>query len=242
MVRSMRISDIFLPQKVKCIFCNSEVGNYGVCDSCYDNLPWIKGRTCNKCGGHVKGDEIICQHCKDHDHEFGVNYSIFDYDKVIAKAIVEFKQMKFKYIGEVLSEIVYDYYEKMEMDYDIIIPMPIHFNRMKTRGFNQAEILSSKIASNYQGLVDNTILIRVKDTPHQTGLSRKNRLDNLFNAFKIVDKDKIKDKRILIIDDIYTTGTTLDECASTLLFAGAKSVDCLCLARGRVYEDKKVID
>ena len=70
MVKSMKISEIFLPQKAKCIFCDNENDKFGICDHCYDILPWIKGRSCNKCGGHVMGDEIICQQCKTYDHSF----------------------------------------------------------------------------------------------------------------------------------------------------------------------------
>jgi len=234
----MRIFDIFFPQRAKCIFCNDENDKFGICDNCYESLPWIIGNTCEKCGGHVVADEKICDQCKDYNHVFKINYSIFDYDDVIAKKIIEFKQSRYKHIGEVFADIVLDFYEKLNLKVDIVIPVPIHENRYRDRGFNQSQILASKIDDVYSGLVDNNVLKRIKDTPHQTGLSRNNRQENLNKAFEVIDKKKIKGKKILLIDDIYTTGSTLDECTTTLLKAGAKSVVSLCLARGIVYKDE----
>ena len=125
---------------------------------------------------------------------------------------------------------------------DVIIPVPLHATRLYERGFNQAEVLCEEISKKYERQYRNDLLFRIKDTPHQTGLNRDNRLLNLSNAFKITDIKKIKNKRILIIDDIFTTGSTLDEVAFTLLKAGAKSVSGLCLARGLVYDKERDAD
>ena len=235
----MRISDILMPQTVKCIFCGREDNSIGICEKCYKELPFIHGRTCNKCGGHVKMDEIICLQCRNYEHIFNTNYSILDYDGIIKDKIIEFKQSRFKDIGSAFAHIMLDYFEKLKLDIDLIIPVPIHENRLKARGFNQTEILLTEIAKKYNKLVNPELLKRIKDTPHQTGLGRINRLENLYMAFEVTNKKKIKNKKILLVDDIYTTGTTLDECARTLYDAGAKSVMSLCLARGLVYDNKK---
>jgi len=114
------------------------------------------------------------------------------------------------------------------MKFDLVIPIPIHEKRLKLRKFNQSEILASKIK-----IADKAIMKRIKDTPHQTGLSRKNRENNLSQAFEILDKRKVKGKVVLLVDDIFTTGATLDECSRCLYHAGAKAVYGLCLARGK---------
>lgn len=235
----MKIFDLFMPRNIKCAFCGEEDYKYGICDKCLETMPFIKGRTCVKCGGRVLNDEIICRECEKVDHAFNNSYALFDYTGDIKRAINLFKRNGNLAIGRAFSHIICDYIERMDIKVDMIIPMPIHPNRYNERGFNQAEILCGEIANRYPKLLNNDILIRIKDTPHQTGLNRDNRLLNLSGAFQITNIKKVKNKKILVIDDIFTTGSTLDECAFALLKAGAKSVQGLCLARGLVYDIKR---
>ena len=234
----MKILDYLFPQNIRCLFCKKEDYLYGLCRDCYNKLPFITDKTCKICGGRLLKNEEVCKQCKDFSHKFIHNYSILDYNEMVAGKIIEFKQNKKKRIGEVFSHIVLEYYEKLEIKVDIIIPVPIHENRMKSRKFNQSEILASKIANKY-GNVDTKVLVRIKDTPHQTGLSRENRQANLLDAFKVIDKKNVKDKSILLLDDIYTTGSTLDECARVLYLNGASEVYGLSFARGIVYNNIK---
>ena len=235
----MRIIDIFFPQNVKCIICGREDNRYGLCEECYNSLPFITGRTCVKCGGRVLDDQIVCDECAKYDHIFNKCYSIFDYDEVIKSKLIKFKQSGYKNIGQTLSYLVSEYLDNLDIDIDIIIPMPIHSNRLKDRGFNQSEILCERLTGRYKKLVIKDILFRILDTPHQTGLSRFNRMENLSGAFILKKPSRIKGKKILLIDDIFTTGSTFDECAKVLYKAGAKTVDCLCLPRGLVYKKEK---
>ena len=227
----MKVIDLFFPQSTRCVFCGSEDCKYNICDECFASLPFIKSPTCIRCGGRVLPEEIICQDCAQVKHLVDVNYSILDYDDFVKSKIISFKQNKKRKIGVAFAHIVKEYYDALHLDIDVIVPVPIHTNRLKERGFNQSEILASKLGEK----VNTHILERIKDTPHQTGLSRKNRRENLDRSFSVVDKSKVKGKNILLVDDIYTTGSTLDECASTLYKCGAKSVQSLCLARGLVY-------
>ena len=132
---------------------------------------------------------------------------------------------------------MFKYFENIKVPFDVIIPMPIHENRLKERGFNQSELLLKDIEKNY-GRVYKNLLVRTKDTPHQTGLGKANRESNLDHAFKVTDKQKVKGKIILLVDDIYTTGSTLNECAKTLKRAGASKVFALCLARTPINKEK----
>ena len=227
----MKVIDLFFPQSTRCVFCGREDHKYNLCDECLTSLPFINTRTCIKCGGRVLPDEVACKDCSIVKHIVDVNYSILDYDEYVKSKIVNFKQNKQRKIGVAFAYIMKEFFDNLHLDIDVIIPVPIHTNRLKERGFNQSEILASKLGDK----VDNHILERIKDTPHQTGLSRKNRRENLNRSFSVVDKSKVKGKNILLVDDIYTTGSTLDECARTLYKCGAKSVQSLCLARGLVY-------
>lgn len=224
----MKILEAIFPQTIRCFICGREINNFGACDNCYKNLPFITGKTCDICGGRVIGDGVICGDCKNNKYYFTKNYSIFSYVDNIQMSVLSFKSGR-KYLGNYFGDIIRNFILKNKIRADIIIPIPIHKNRRKERGFNQSEILVESLLDIFP--VDKDIVIRVKDTPHQTGLNRENRISNLENAFEVVDKDKIKNKKILLIDDIYTTGSTLNECSKCLLNNGAKEVMGLCLAR-----------
>ena len=120
--------------------------------------------------------------------------------------MLSFKNGK-KYLGYYFSEIIREYLKKLNINFDYIIPMPIHENRLKERSFNQSEILVSNLKD--ENLIEYNVLKRIKDTPHQTGLNKSNRKTNLEDAFTVVDKDKVKDKIILLVDDIYTSGSSI---------------------------------
>lgn len=224
----MKILEMIFPQTIKCFMCGAELSDHGVCDNCYGKLPWIKGNICERCGGTVFGDGHVCNECAGEKFYFHRNFSIFNYIDDMQLKILSFKNGK-KYLGYYFSEIIREYLKKLNINFDYIIPMPIHENRLKERSFNQSEILVSNLKD--ENVVEYDVLKRIKDTPHQTGLNKSNRKTNLEDAFKVVNKDKVKDKIILLIDDIYTTGSTLNECAKTLIKSGAKGVYGLCLAR-----------
>jgi len=116
--------------------------------------------------------------------------------------------------------------------FDIIMPVPLHRNRLLERGFNQAELLAKNLSKNSGCAICPNLLKKTKSTRPQTGLSKTKRSENIKNAFKVNKKMPVKDKNILIVDDVLTTGSTIAECADTLLEAGANSVQALVLARG----------
>lgn len=226
----MKISDIFFPTGIKCVFCGEDVpGEVAICEKCFEHLPFIGGKTCLKCGGHVI-EEDVCIDCARNEHEFVRNFAIFDYDGVLRDKILSFKQAGRKHIGYAFAWFFFEKYKSLGIEFDAIIPMPISKERLKERGFNQADILVSEIEDNMD-IVDRNIVFKVKHTPHQTGLSRENRQSNLDSAFVVRDKSLVKGKTLLVVDDIYTTGATLSEVASTLNRAGAKAVYGLTLAR-----------
>ena len=122
---------------------------------------------------------------------------------------------------------------------DVVIPIPLHLARFRQRGFNQTYLLvrnwqtiARQISFDLGNLqIDRDVLSRTVPTPPQTGLDRRQRAANIKNAFELADRAKIADKRILLVDDVYTTGATVNECARLLLAHGAAHVDVLSLAR-----------
>ncbi|MGN0961288.1 MAG: ComF family protein [Christensenellales bacterium] len=231
--------DLFFPRQVKCIFCGKETKVFGICDDCYKLLPLIKNPTCHKCGGRMMAKGKVCVECKNRTTALDRCYSTLEYTNEIQRKIISFKQNSVKHIGETFSYLISDKFDEIEENIDIIIPVPIGKNRLKIRGFNQSEVLCNELKE--KGNIVLNILVRPDDTPHQTGLGRKNRLANLKDAFKVTDKTKVKNKTILLVDDIYTTGSTLNECAKTLKNAGASKVIGLVLARAS-YKLDRVLD
>ena len=133
-------------------------------------------------------------------------------------------------LGRLMSDFINN--ELSDKRFDTIIPVPLHSIRLRERGFNQAEILAKRIAKHTNHPVCTDALKRIKPTKTQTGLSKTKRFTNLSGAFKITKEDSIREKKILLIDDVFTTGSTINEAAKTLLRAKPKSVEALVLARG----------
>ena len=129
---------------------------------------------------------------------------------------------------------MYNKYLQLQEEYDAIIPVPMHINRLRKRKYNHAELLLERFIE--EGCpVETHALTRAIDTPHQSMLNKDERISNLSKAF-VADRDKVRGKKILLIDDVYTTGTTINECARALLKKGATSVSSLTLCRAPEWE------
>jgi ComF family protein len=114
---------------------------------------------------------------------------------------------------------------------DLLAPVPLHPGRLRTRGFNQALLLAELLSATWQLPLQRQPLRRVRGTTPQTELSSDQRALNLLNAFSVPDSASIRDKRIMLVDDVFTTGATLAECSRSLLKAGASAVCCVTVAR-----------
>lgn len=186
---------------------------------------------CCVCG--TIGDDAFCQKCvsqiKYIPHTAGTTASVAVYDGVIKKAIKKLKFNKKKQLAPVLSKIMLN--NARITDFDAIIPVPLHKTRSKVRGFNQSELLAKDISVFYKMPILTDILVRVKNTSPQFGLKKGERHANIQGAFAVTGADKITGKKILLIDDILTTGATLNECKNELLSAGAERVMAYTLSK-----------
>lgn len=186
---------------------------------------------CLVCGGY--SEKCICEVCfsriKFIDRIEGDVYFIGAYEGVLEKAIKLLKFRLKKKIARNLSFIVLNH--NPFVDFDLIVPVPLHQKRMAERGFNQSAEIAGDLSRISGKPVIGDVLIRSRDTRHQFELSPRERALNIKGAFTIKDPVKILDKRVVIIDDIYTTGATINECRRCLLGAGARSVRSLVLSR-----------
>ncbi|HEX5549342.1 MAG TPA: phosphoribosyltransferase family protein [Nitrospira sp.] len=132
-----------------------------------------------------------------------------------------------------------------QLEVDLIVPVPLHPSRLRAREFNQSLLMADRLGRCLMRPVSTTGLVRTVATAPQTSLTRQERLRNLRRAFRVRNTESFADRRILLIDDVFTTGTTLNECAKALLSAGAASVSALTLARtmdSRLVPDRRLAE
>jgi len=151
-------------------------------------------------------------------------FVIVHYNKLAKQIMKDIKYNLFFSIAEDVAEMMKQKFDKIDIKADLIVPIPLHKKRLWKRGFNQAELLSKRIS-----LKPDKVLVRAKNTITQVGLDKKQRLVNLKEAF-VVNRD-VKGKKILLVDDVMTTGTTFEECAMVLKASGAEAVYALAWAR-----------
>ncbi|MFH1776141.1 MAG: ComF family protein [Candidatus Omnitrophota bacterium] len=174
-----------------------------------------------------------CRDCQESRHYYEQVWSACIYEGVIRHCIHEFKYKGNLKLIKTLVNIMIDFanIHIPVQDFDIISSVPIHPRKMHLREFNQSAILSHRLSLRFKIPLNNNLLKRTRNTLPQNQLSRRQREKNIAGAFILQDK-KTLNKKILLIDDIYTTGITANECAKTLKTGGAKTVSVFTLARG----------
>ncbi len=214
----------------KCIFCSSILSINSeekiFCQKCIEYFTYIEKPICIKCGRTVDEDaDSVCNDCRNIQYKFVRNMSVFYYDDFVRHLIFKFKYGKGVYVGNKLGEIMSNYFfDNYIKNIDLIIPIPLHKSKQRARGFNQALILSKHISKKTGIPLSEKGLIRIKNTRPQSKLSISQRQKNLKDAFQINKTLNIQNKNILLIDDIFTSGSTINNCTKILHENGAKDV------------------
>jgi len=188
-----------------------------------------------------QGSDHVCGECLDSPKKFGIARSLGAYEKILMRAIHCLKYGGKVQLAHPFGMLLFSTFIRIwdTNRIDVIVPVPLHRKKLKSRGFNPSFLIVrnwTRISEmlNFDGPgipVARDVLIRRRWTDPQTALDRKTRLANIKNAFSIKDSFEITGKRILLVDDVYTTGATANECCRTLLSGGAEHVDVLTLAR-----------
>jgi ComF family protein len=175
----------------------------------------------------------LCGNCLEKKLFFNVARAVASYETLILDAIHQFKYGRDISTGSALASFMAEFcFPDFDFtDYSVIIPVPLHIGRLRERGFNQALILAKAIGKKYSIPVNFSLLKRNKSTLTQTGLDKGQREKNIRGAFTVTDNAQAKNKNIILIDDVYTTGATINQCAKTLIKSGACKVAVLTLAR-----------
>ena len=248
--------DLLYPKDLYCICCGKIIDwsrTYRLCDDCMKSIKWNTGRVCEKCGKKLSDNNPrdICFDCSANKHEFRKGYSCAEYGTHERYIVMGFKYGNKLHIGETIGEMLTDrmqsLFGKMELRtaYDLLVPVPISHRKELVRGFNQTQLIAAHFAekskleiqnATYNGnkIKLNEPLVRMRETSAMKGLNPTERKENVKGCFKAKQSylEKIIGANCLIIDDIYTTGATIDEISSVLYELGAKNVDFLSFASG----------
>lgn len=234
--------EIIYPSNIYCICCGRIIDKtrpYSLCDHCVRAFHWANKKTCVKCGKIMDDDSrrLQCKDCREFSHLFERGFTCVQYGLYERSVMLSFKYGDKGYIGEKLGEILYDrIVPEMEsgLSFDYIIPVPMHKSKVRKRGYNQAELMARPLAKKTGLPLLKETLVRVRASKPMSKLSTYDRMENVKNIFTLKpDKVKlIRNKTVLLIDDIYTTGSTADECSRVLMEAGAEKVYLLTFAAG----------
>lgn len=223
------ILDTLFP--IRCIGCQEY--DHWICKDCHKTFPTLTEQHCFICKENITENGEICFTCSQNS-EINLK-SVFIastyQNKFLQKTVHYFKYRFVEKVGEPLALLIAQTLQHSNHPTpDIIIPVPLHKKRLHWRGFNQAEVLAQELDLKIP-IVTNILIRHQNTTPQVKMKNRKQRLENLNNAFTVENIEKIKGKKILLIDDIITTGATLSVCADILQKAGAKEVRALVIAR-----------
>lgn len=221
--------DVFFPKF--CVGCE-KYGNY-VCEDCVKEIEIIKTSTCPDCG-KISPLGKFCPNCK---KKLNIVLSgiivAANYDVGPTREMIHhLKYSGFTELSDLLGELIVQRLSVESLSDDVILaPVPLHINKQTKRGFNQAELIAQYV-SNRTKIPCKNALVRVKQTESQVGLSGDERRSNLEGAFQCNKKSAVSGKTILLVDDVTTTYSTLNECAKEFKSAGAKKVFGLVVAKG----------
>lgn len=231
-----QIIKLFLPPR--CIKCGAILGDEdGLCAECFNHLNFISAPYCQKCGAPFAEKNthkaLLCGKCiKEKDNLFRIKRSALIYDDVSKELIIALKFLDKTENAKIMAKWLHlagkDIWQK---GVDVIVPVPLHYSRLLKRKYNQSALLSLELNKLIKKEVDTTSLIKHKRTKPQVQFSGKERVKNIKDAFMVKHPENLKGKRVVLIDDVMTTGSTLKECAKALKKAGVKSIDTLTVAR-----------
>ena len=231
------LTEIIFPPR--CTICGTlmrENKNFSFCPECFSRIYFIQSPQCTCCGlpfPDSEGEDHFCEECITSKQSFSVARALGKYDKTLLEAIHLFKYRGKIVMGKVLGRLMAEreYKSLTTGNYSLIIPVPLHPKRLKERGFNQSLVLAKEVARKFSISLNFSSLKRIVHTKPQTMLKKKERMSNVKRAFEVKDAEKIKGEKILLIDDVYTTGSTVRECSRVLIRHKAAEVAVLTLAR-----------
>lgn len=236
------VMDLFYPPPPTCPFCgriNRDLAAFSVCSRCIQQLSIIEKPICNRCGRPIRGQASEpCLECRGTEHFYQLSRSVGLYRDYLRTLILALKYHGRPELGNPLGQLLA---ARLEGEaslrrVDGIIPVPLHPERGMRRGYNQAELIAIPAAKRYRIPLLAEVVERERRTELQSKLTRDARHTNVAGAFRVSQPGLVRGKRLLVVDDIMTTGYTASECAKVLLAAGASWIGVITLAVGLIEE------
>jgi ComF family protein len=209
-----------------CTLCDATTrSELSLCDACIEDLPLAPHPSCPQCG--LSTHDHLCGKCLKKPPHFDATHALFTYGYPVDALLQHYKYNHALYLSQTFAQLLSA--KMQDKNIDVIIAMPLHPSRIKERGFNQSFELAKIIAKQHHIALDRTSCNRIKNTPPQASLPFKRRLNNMHGAFAC--NQSFIGKHVALIDDVMTTGSSLNELAKILKKAGARQVTCYVLAR-----------
>ena len=228
-----KLIELLYPRPIKCCVCGREAKE-AVCSTCLSKLEYIEGRVCLKCGKGIEDeyDANICPDCMMKDKNFDMAFSCFQYKNMGKTIIHKLKYENCKEVAFTLGRLMVQKIAEEGIRVDAVVSVPIHESKEAVRGFNQAQLIAEEISAAL-GIPIRNYIIRTKATTDQFKLDKINRNLNVHNAFCMnMVYNSVKNQNILLIDDVYTTGSTVNECSRILKQQGAQRIYVITAATG----------
>ena len=232
------LQDLVFPPQLYCLSCGALIDatrTYGLCDACITKFSWATGKTCSKCGKPLPAESLhdTCYDCRTTAHSFDKGYTCASYGLYERMLISDFKERGKDYAGRAIAGAMYDRIRQLSLTADCLTAVPAGKWKTAARGYDQTKVVAQMLAAR-MAIPYRELLVRTRHTRTMRTLGAGERRVNVQGAFSII-KGKgpiIEGKKILLLDDVYTTGSTLDACAGVLKKAGAVQVDVLTFAAG----------
>lgn len=225
--------DFFYPPR--CPVCDelSDTGGM-LCRECTGRVQTVKEPVCKRCGKPLANERLeYCTDCGKRKHAYRQGKAVFVYQGGIRSSMYRFKYAGRReyaaYYAKEAAKLYGDWVKRNQID--VIVPIPMYSRKRRQRGYNQAEVFARALGRELGLPVDTKVVRRVRNTVPQKELNDRERVRNLKNAFQLAS-DIVKYKCILLVDDIYTTGSTMDEVAEVLLNGGAQCIYYICISIG----------
>ncbi len=221
-----------------CPYCGDVLspGEQGCCGECKKMLSYVEPPVCEKCGAELMdSNERMCRRCKSGSRSFDKGFPVLNYESPAKEGVLA---LKYKHRKEYAAYFATEILKKHGRDFcalapEALVPVPVHRKKYKRRGYNQAELLAVELSRVLHVPVENDLIIRAVNTPPQKRYSPEIRERNMKTAFQIGEKS-VNYRSVLLVDDIYTTGSTIEACTRLLKQRGVERVyyTSICIGKG----------
>jgi ComF family protein len=218
-----------------CFACESKTPNKYLCAPCQQQIEYLTPPLCRRCSAPLKNTSTeICKNCFDTPFSYNKAIAAVAYKNPVISLIHSFKYNHCKYLSGFLSSLITAHFSKIGLsvnEFDFLTTVPMHREKLKMRGFNQSELLGQCLSNHFKKPFKNDIIYRKRFNPSQTKFRKEKREKNTEKMFEV--KKDLKGKKIIIVDDIFTTGATVNACAKELKNNNAQNVLVVTLAKAQ---------